>query len=149
MYSSTELVQLLGETVTDRGAVLGCPDQESGDATQLSSWLTLLGPQHANRYHRDAVWALIGVAGSRDHPEMSRLTGFGEVDTITESEQASRRVIHSCATTQLDFERCPRTIHRLNNGINLESRVVAVVEDLRVVCLCIDPEIPDHKRFEE
>jgi hypothetical protein len=88
----------------------------------------------------DAVLANVAIAGAGDHSQGGGLAGLGGIDLGDERAQAAGAFFDP-PRSELDLERCPATVVGLDDGIDLDALVVAVLLDTTIERLCVDAQV--------
>ena len=83
------------------------------------------------------------------HHERGRWTGPVRVHPIPQLQKVPHALLDRPLAAELDLDAHPRATRRLDDGVDFQAGIVAVVVHLGVVRLGIDPEIPDRERLEE
>ena len=119
---------------------------------QVFSWrgaYATSGTESAHRDYRPAIGTLVAVPRARYHDQFRRFADSGSVHTLPQPQQATRRLIDVGGSTELDFDRHPAALRGLDDHIHFEAGVVAIVAQFGIVSLRVNPQIPNHQRFEE
>ena len=107
------------------------------------------GPERGERRQHHPVGPGVAVADSDNHHERGRWARPVRIHPIPQLEQAPRPFLDRPLAAELDLDAQPRTARRLDDGVDFQTGIVAVVIHLGVVSLGIDPKVPDGQRLEE
>jgi len=90
---------------------------------------------------------LDGVAVRRHDDQLCGRACALNIHAVSQSQKALGSLIDGLAAAELDLDRQPLPGGRLDNRIDLKSRVVPIVVDLGIVARGIDAQVAHHQRL--
>ena len=105
-------------------------------------------PECRERDYADAVVQDVAVPARHDDREGRWCTARLRVHPCGELQEVTRRVVNP-AGAELDLERSPAPVCGLHNGVDLQPRIVPVLEYFGIGGLRVHAQIANDQRFEE